>query len=218
MPRKRRILQVAAMVLLSAGASCQAYHRHKPLSSETVIAAPEIYESQEDKLLVLKHQNSLNAIYKGIRERFSPSNLEFFLISGICFRMFQLKNTYDTYLSINTKSSARFKDGKTTFGERAASIFADYSKPLLTIAASETALLQDSNVAGIMISTRWGVEKNIKDKYRYASYEEMILVVQKQQIHDFMSDALTDQQLLDRSTVIALSESESPREVTITLE
>jgi hypothetical protein len=218
MHRKRRIFQVAAMVLLCAGASCQAYHRHKPLARESVIAAPGIYESPEVRLLAIRHQNSLNAIYSGIRERFGPSKLEFFLISGICFRTFQLKSTNGTYLSINTKSSARFKGGNTTFEERAASVFADYSKPLLTIAASETALLEDGDVSGIIIGTRWGVERSIQDKYRYATYEEMILVVQKQQIHDFMSAALTDQQLLDRSTVIALSESESPREVTITLE
>lgn len=218
MPRNRRVLQIAAMVLLSAGASCQTYHRHKPLVRESVIAAPEIYESQQDRLLVLKHQNSLNAIYEGIRKRFSPSKLEFFLISGICFRDFQLKNTYDTYLSINTRCSARFKDSKTTFAKRAASVFTDYSKPLLTIAASETSLLQDSDVAGIMISTRWGVEKNIQEEYRYTTYEEMIIVVKKRLIYDFMSAVLTDQQLLERSTVIALSESESPREVTITLE
>jgi hypothetical protein len=205
------------MVLLSAGVSCQT-PRHKPLSSESVIAAPAIYESQEDKLLVLKHQDSLNALYKGIRKRFRPSKLEFFLISGICFRKFELKNTYATYLSINTKSAATFSNDKTTFEKRAASIFAEYSKPLLTIAASESPLLQDDSVAGIMISTRWGVQKNIKDKYRYATYEEMILVVQKQQIYDFMSASLTDQQLLDRSTIVALSESESPHEVTLTLE
>jgi hypothetical protein len=205
------------MMLLSLSVSCQT-HRHKPLSSESVVAAPEIYESQEDRLLVLKHQDSLNAIYKGIRKRFSPSKLEFFLISGICFRKLQLKNTYDTYLSINTRSSASFKDAKTTFEKRAASIFDSYSKPVLAIAASEKALIEDKDVAGIMISTRWGVQKNIKDKYRYATYEEMILVVQKREIHDFMNAALTDQQLLDRSTIIALSESESPHEVTVTLE
>lgn len=205
------------MALLCACVSCQST-RHKPLSSEAVIAAPELYESPEDKLLVLRHQNSLNAIYKGIRNEFRPSKLEFFLISGLCFRKLQLKNTYDTYLSINTRSSATFKDGKTTFGKRAASIFAAYSKPLLAIAASEKALFEDKDLAGIMISTRWGVQKNIKDKYRYATYEEMILVVRKQQIHDFMNASLTDQQLLDRSTVIALSESESPREITLTLE
>jgi hypothetical protein len=62
------------------------------------------------------------------------------------------------------------------------------------------------------------VEKKIKDTYRYDTYEEMILVVQKQQISDFMSGTLTDQQLLDGITIIALSESESPHAVTITLE
>ena len=216
--RKRRILQAAAAVVLIAGTSCQAYHRHKPLAGESVIAAPEMYESQEDRLLVLKHQSSLHAIYKGIRDRFSPSKLEFFLISGICFRTFQLKGTYDTYLSINTKSSTRFNGGTTTFDKRAASIFAACGRPLLTIAASESALFQDSAVAGVMISTRWGVEKKIKDTYRYDTYEEMILVVQKQQISDFMSGTLTDQQLLDGITIIALSESESPHAVTITLE
>jgi hypothetical protein len=214
---KRHILQAAMVVLLSVCISCQT-HRHKPLTSESVIAAPQLYESQDDKLLALKHQDSLNAIYKGIRKRFSPSRLEFFLISGICFRKLQLKNAYDTYLSINTKCSATFSDGKTTFEKRAVSIFAGFSKPLLAIAASESAVLQDNSVAGIMISTRWGVQKNIKEKYRYATYEEMILVVRKQEIHDFMNDSLTDQQLLDRSTIIALSESESPHEVTLFLE
>ncbi len=217
MLRKRRFLQVGAMALLFVCVSCHT-PGHKALSGEAAIAAPEIYESQDDKLLVLKHQNSLNAVYRGIRKKFSPSKLEFFLISGMCFRKLELKNKYDTYLSINTRSSASFKDGKTTFEQRAASIFDSYSKPMLAIAAAEKALFEDKDVAGIMISTRWGVQKNIKNKYRYATYEEMILVVQQREIHDFMNAALTDQQLLDRSTIIALSESESPHEITLTLE
>jgi hypothetical protein len=217
MLRKRRFFQVSAMALLSVCASCQTTG-HKPLLSEAVIAAAAIYESPEDRQLVLKHQDSLNAIFQGIRKRFRPSKLEFFLISGICFRKLQIKNRNDTYLSINTRSSTTFKDGKTSFEKRAASVFAEYSKPLLAIAASEKALLEDEDVAGIMIGTRWGVQKNIKDKYRYVTHEEMILVVRKQEIHEFVNNALTDQQLLDRSTVIALSESESPREITLTLE
>jgi hypothetical protein len=217
MLRKRRSLQVAAMALLCTCISCHT-PGHKAVSSEAAIATPETYESQDDKLLVLKHQNSLNAIYKGIRKQFSPSKLEFFLISGICFRKLELKNKYETYLSINTRSSATFKDAATPFEKRAASIFAAYSKPVLAIAASEKSLFEDKDVAGIMISTRWGVQKNIKDKYRYATYEELILVVQQREIHDFMNASITDQQLLDRSTIIALSESESPHEVTLTLE
>ena len=77
MLRKRRFFQVSAMALLSVCASCQTTG-HKPLLSEAVIAAAAIYESPEDRQLVLKHQDSLNAIFQGIRKRFRPPNWNFF--------------------------------------------------------------------------------------------------------------------------------------------
>ena len=212
------MVQIAAMVLIGVSASCQLYHKPKPLMSESVIASPAIYESQEDKLLVIKHQSSLKNIYDTIRNQFSPGTLEFFLISGLCFRKLQLKNTYDTYLSISTRSSTVFSADESSFEKRASQIFTTYSKPLLSIAASEKTMVEDDAIAGIMVSTRWNVEKKIKQNYRLTSYEEINLVVQKKQINDFLSGAITDQHLLTQSTVIALSEGESPRMIQLTLE
>lgn len=218
MHQQRSMLHIAAAVLIAVSTSCQLYRTDKPLMSESVIASPDIYESQDDKLLVLKHQSGLQHIYDTIRDQFSPDKLEFFLISGICFRKLQLKSSYDTYLSINTRSSASFSADESSFEKRASQIFTTYSKPLLSIAAAERAVVEDDAVAGIMVSTRWNVEKEIQPDYGFTTYEEINLVVQKQQINGLLAAALSDQQLLDQSTVIALSEGEIPRIIQLTLE
>lgn len=218
MLQKRSVPRITILVLIAVNASCQLHSRHKPLTSESVIASPAIYESQDDRLLVIKHQSSLQGIYDAIRDQFSADKLEFFLISGICFRKLQLKSSYHTYLSISTRSSAFFSADESTFEKRASQIFRTYSKPLLAIAAAEKAVVEDEQVAGIMVSTRWHVEKELQQDHRFARYEEMNLVVQKQQINGFVSGALTDQQLLDQSTVIVLGEGDSARIVQLVLE
>ena len=206
------------IILLVTITSCQSLTRRNPLSSELVIAGPEVYESLRDKTLVVTYQKNLQNIYSAIRAHYKPTQLEFFLISGICFRALQIKSTYDTYLFINTKISQRFNDNKTTFEQRATKIFTKYSKHLLTLAAQEKELLQDTALEGIMISTRWSIERTLKKDFRTISFEEITLVAQKEQVDQYLNAAITDQELLDQSTIIALREGEDPQIVKLSLD
>jgi len=201
-----------------ASTSCQAFNKRVPLSSELVIASPDVYESLSDKNLAVTYQKNLHNIYSAIRSHYKASQLEFFLISGICFRALQIKSTYDTYLFINTKISQSFNDNKTTFEQRATTIFTDYTKHLLTLAAQERELLQDRALAGIMINTRWKTERALKETYRTISFEEITLVAQKEQIDSYLRATITDQELLDQSTIITLREGEDPQIVKLRLD
>jgi hypothetical protein len=183
-----------------------------------VIASPDVYESLQDKNLVVTYQKNLQNIYSAIRSHYKPSQLEFFLISGICFRALQIKSTYDTYLFINTKTSQLFNDNKTTFEQRATTIFTRYTKHLLTLAAQEKELLQETALAGIMINTRWKIERTLKKEYRTISFEEITLAAQKEQIDHYLRDTITDQELLDQSTIIALREGDNPQIVKLHLD
>jgi len=173
MLQNRSVAAAILITLLTAHTSCQALNKRDPLSSELVIASPSVYESLSDRKLADTYQNNLHNIYRAIRSTFKPSRLEFFLISGICFRALQIKSTYDTYLSINTKTSQLFNDNKTTFDQRAKAVFTSYTKPLLTLAAQEKELLQDTALAGIMVNTRWKIERTLKKEYRTISFEEL---------------------------------------------
>lgn len=212
------ILESIIMLILNSSTACQPLHKHVPTSAESVIASADVYESIEDKTLTLKYHNNLRNIYKNVRARYKFSQLEFFLISGICFRKMRLNKSYDTYLSLNTKSSELFLDSKTRFEQRTSVIFNNYTKPLLKIAAEERVILQDSNVAGIMINTRWKVKKTLQGKYSVILFEQISLVTQKEQIDKYLRDTITDQELLDQSTLIAINEGESPQIIRLHLE
>jgi len=218
MRQNRCISTVILIILLAASTSCQALNKRAPLSSDLVIASPDIYESLSDKNLAVTYQKNLLNIYRAIRSHYKPRQLEFFLISGICFRALQIKSTYDTYLFINTKISQNFNDNKTTFEERATTIFTDYTKHLLTLAAQEKELLQDTALAGIMINTRWKTERTLKEDYRTISFEEITLVAQKEQVDNYLRATITDQELLDQSTIIALREGNDPQIVELRLD
>jgi len=209
---------VVIITLLTASTACQSLSKRDPLSSELVIASPSVYESLSDKNLAATYQENLQNIYNAIRSRFKPNRLEFFLISGICFRALQIKSTYNTYLSINTKTSQLFNDNKTTFEQRAITIFTRYTKHLLTLAAQEKELLQDTALAGIMVNTRWKIERTLKKEYRTISFEEITLVAQKEQVDNYLSATITDQELLDQSTIIALREDVDPQIIKLRLD
>jgi hypothetical protein len=218
MLQNRCIPTALLIILLAASASCQALNKRVPLSSDLVIASPDVYESLSDKNLVVTYQKNLQNIYSAIRSLYKPSQLEFFMISGICFRALQIKSTYETYLFINTKISQHFNDNKTTFEQRARAIFANYTKHLLTLAAQEKELLQDSALAGIIINTRWKTERTSQKEYHTVFFEEITLAVQKEQVDNYLSATITDQELLDQSTIIALREGDNPQIITLPLD
>jgi len=218
MLQNRCLPTVILIILLVTITSCQSLNRRNPLSSELVIASPEVYESLSDKTLAVTYQKSLRNIYSAIRSHYKPTQLEFFLISGICFRALQIKSTYETYLFINTKISQRFNDNKTTFEQRATKIFTKYTKHLLTLAAQEKELLQDTALAGIMISTRWSIERTLKKGFRTISFEEITLVAQKEQVDHYLQATITDQELLDQSTIIALREGDDAQIIQLHLD
>jgi hypothetical protein len=140
------------------------------------------------------------------------------MISGICLRRLQIKKTFDLYLSLNTKSTEIFREDQTSFEQRAATIFNRYMKQLLTIAAQEKELLNNEMITGIMINNRWQTEKMLNPQYKSVSFEQITLAVQKKEIHDFMNQSITDQELIDRSTLIALQDGETPRMINLPLE
>jgi len=212
------ILETSIILILTSSSACQTLDKQAPFSMESVITSADVYESKEDKNLTIKYQNNLKNIYKNVRARYKPSQLEFFLVSGICFRNIKVNTPYDTYLSLNTKSSKLFLDRKTSFEQRASIIFNNYIKPLLKIAAEERAILQESRVAGIMINTRWKVKKILKGKYPIALFEQVSLVTKKEQIDKYLRDTITDQELLNQSSLIAINEGENPQIIRLHLE
>jgi len=212
------IFETITILTLMSSSACQILNKQAPLSMESVITSGEVYESLEDKKLFTTYQNNLKNIYNHVRARYKPSQLEFFLISGICFRNIRVDTSYDTYLSLNTKSSMLFPDTKTSFEQRVSIIFNKYIKPLLKISAEETEILHDNKVAGIMINTRWKVKKVLKEKYPITLYEQVSLITKKVQLENYLKHTLTDQELLDQSTLIALNEGESLQIIKLHLE
>jgi hypothetical protein len=184
---------------------------------ESAISPADIYESKEVRSLVINYQSNLKNIYTNVRSRYKPNQLDFFLVSGICFRNMQVDKSYDTYLSLNTKSLEIFLDTKTTFDQRASVVFNKYTKPLLKIAAEEREIFEDSKVAGLMIHTRWRVKKT-SGNLSLTLFEQIVLVTKKEQVDHYMEGAITDQELLDQSTLIAIKEGENPHIINLHVE
>ena len=119
---------------------------------------------------------------------------------------------------VNTKSSKIFQEDQTSFEQRAAAIFNLYIKQLLTIAAQEKELLNNEAISGIMINNRWQVEKMLNPQYKSVSFEQITLAAQKKEIDDYLNHIITDQELLDRSTLIALQDEKKPQIITLPLD
>jgi len=211
------LIGTSIILVLALSSACQSLNKRAPLSMESVISPADIYESKEDRSRVINYQINLKNIYTNVRSRYKPNQLDFFLVSGICFSNMQVNRSYDTYLSLNTKSLKKFLDTKTTFDQRASVIFNKYTKPLLKIAAEEREILEDSKVAGLMINTRWKVKKT-SGNLSLTLFEQIVLVTKKEQVDHYMEGAITDQELLDQSTLIAINEGENPHIINLHLE
>lgn len=211
------LLKRFTILLLAATSACQSLHRHVPIRMESAISPADVYESIEDRNLIVQYQHNLEHIYGHVRKRYKPSQLEFFMISGICFRKLQIKKTFDTYLSLNTKTDEQFLNNKTDYEQRLSIVFRHYLKPLLKIAAEEKEILQDTNVAGILISTQWKVKNPLQEDYEIILQEQVSLAAPKEPIGTYMKGNMTDQELLDRSALIAINEDETPRIITLIL-
>ena len=214
----RCIIKTILILLCAISSSCQSIGKPAPLEETAVIAPLNIYESPQDRSIVITYHPNLENIYDNVRSRFKPNQLEFFMISGICLRRLQIKKTFDLYLSLNTKSAKIFQEDQTNFEQRAAAIFISYIKPLLTIAAQEKELLNDELITGIMINNRWQTEKMLNPPYKSISFEQLTFVAQKKEIDDFLNQSITDQELIDRSNLIALQDGETPRIINLSLE
>ena len=217
MLQTRYIVRIALIVFCAASNSCQSIGKPAPLDSSSVIAPLNVYESPQDRSLAIKYYSNLENIYNSIRSHFNPSKLEFFMISGICFRRLQMEKTFDLYLSLNTKSPQVFREDETTFEQRAAAIFNSYIKQLLIIAAEEKTILNDEVVTGVMVSNRWQIETILNPQYQSVSFEQLTFVTSKKEINDYLNQLITDQELVDRSILIALQNGETPRVITLSL-
>jgi hypothetical protein len=218
MLQTHHVVKIALVMLCVASNSCQSISKPAPLESSSVIAPLNVYESPQDRSLAIKYYSNLENIYNSIRSHFNPNKLEFFMISGICFRRLQMEKTFDLYLSLNTKSPQIFREDETTFEQRAAAIFKSYIKQLLVIAAQEKAILNDEVVTGIMVNNRWQIETIINPQYQSVSFEQLTFVAPKKEINDYVNHLITDQELLHRSILIALQNGETPRIITLSLE
>lgn len=214
----RCIVKTTLILLCVISSSCQSLGKPATLDITEVIAPLNVYESPQDRSIIITYHTNLENIYSNVRSHFKPNQLEFFMISGICLRRLQIKKTFDLYLSLNTKSSKIFQEDQTSFEQRAATIFNRYIKQLLTIAAQEKELLSNEEITGIMISNRWQTEKMLNPPYTSISFEQVTFVAQKKEIDDYLNHLITDQELVDRSTFIALQDGKKPRMIDLPLE
>jgi hypothetical protein len=209
---------VIVFLMAMVSSACQTPHKQTPLSVESVITPVDMYESYGDKNLATTYRDNLKNIFNKVRVRFKPQQLDFFLISGIGFRKIRIDKTYDTYLSLHTKTSQQFLDANTTFSQRASTVFKRYITPLLKIAAKEKAILNDDTIAGIAITIRWSVKKTLKEKHHITLYEQVSLIAQKEEMENYLHTRITDQELLEVSTLISTNEGENPQIIKLHLE
>ena len=68
-----------------------------------------------------------------------------------------------------------------------------------------------------MISTQWKVKNPLKGGHDVILQEQVSLVSPKEQIGKYLRDKITDQELLDQSTLIVINEDKNPRIIKLIL-
>ncbi len=79
-------------------------------------------------------------------------------------------------------------------------------------------MLDDPLVAGVALGVRWQVEKLLIGTYKGEVREQMQLIVLKDNLNRYLKSELTDQHLLDGSSIVLLQERSGNRKITIKLE
>ena len=210
---------LVVLLLLVIAISCRSIEKHTTLSAELAIAPADTYLSIEERELYFKYKGNLEHIYQEVRDRYRSREVEFFVVFGIYFGSAEGFASEDNYLAVNIKTSKLFHDSKTKFGKRTAQIFSKYIKPLLKIIAEEKEMLDDSLIAGVALGVRWQAKKILPvSRYEGEVYEQIQLIVLKDNLNRYLSGELTDQQLLDRSSVFVLDDEKGNQKITIKLE
>ncbi len=220
---EKNILSVLAKTLvillfLAVAIGCRSVEKPTPLSAESVIAPAETYQSLKERELFHKYKGNLEHIYQKVRDRYAPGEVEFFIVRGIYFISAKGVASQDKYLVVNIKTSKLFHDSKTPFNKRSAQIFFEYIKPLFKIIAEEKEMLDDPLVAGVALGVRWQVEKLLMGTYKGEVHEQIQLIVLKDNLNRYVKNEMTDQHLLDGSSIILLHERRGNQKITIKLE
>ncbi len=209
---------LVVFLLLAVAIGCRSVEKHTPFSAESVIAPAETYQSLKERELFFKYKSNLEHIYQKVRDRYTPGEVEFFIVHGIYFISAKGLASQDEYLVVNIKTSKLFHDSKTPFNKRTAQIFFEYIKPLLKIIAEEKELLDDPLVAGVALGVRWQVIKLLIGTYKGEVHEQIQLIVFKDNLNRYLKSEMDDQQLLDGSSIFLLHERTGNRKIAIKLE
>ena len=209
---------VVLLLLIVVAIGCRSVEKPIPLSAELAIAPADTYQLVAERKLCLKYYDNLEDIYQKVRDRYSSEEVEFFIVFGIYFGNIKGFASEDNYLAVNIKTSKLFHDSKTKFDKRTSQIFFRYIKPLLKIIAEEKEVLDDPLMAGVALGVRWQVIKLLVGTYEGEVFEQLQLIVLKDDLNRNLSGELTDQQLLDSSSIVMLSEEGKNRKIAIKLE
>ena len=197
---------------------CRSTDKHIPLSADLAIAQADTYELVAERKIFLKYKGNLENIYQKVRDRHSAGEVEFFMVFGIYFGSPEGFASQNKYLAVNIKKSKLFHDSNTTFDKRTAQIFFKYIKPLLTIIAEEKEMLDDPLIAGVALGIRWQAKKLLWGKYEGEVKEQIQLIVLKDTLDRTLGGKLTDQQLLDSSSIFLWDEARKNQKIVIKLE
>lgn len=78
-------------------------------------------------------------------------------------------------------------------------------------------MLDDPLIAGVALGVRWQAKKLLLSKYEGVVFEQIQLIVLKDDLNRYSSGELTDQQLLARSSIFLLDEERGNRKIVIKL-
>ena len=209
---------LVVFLLLVIAISCRSTDKHIPLSADLAIAQADIYKLVAEKELFLKYKGNLENIYQKVRDRYSAGEVEFFIVFGMYFASVEGLASQDKYLAVNIKTSKLFNDSKTPFDKRTAQIFFEYIKPLLKIIAGEKEMLADPLIAGVALGIRWQVNRLLFGTYKGEVQEQIQFIVLKDTLNRALGGKLTDQQLLDSSSIFLWDEVRKNQKIVIKLE
>ena len=209
---------LVVFLLLVIPIGCRSTDKHIPLNADLAIAQADTYKLVAERKLFLKYKGNLENIYQKVRGSYSAGEVEFFIVFGIYFGSPEGFVFQNKYLAVNIKKSKLFHDSNTTFDKRTAQIFFKYIKPLLTIIAEEKEMLDDPLIAGVALGIRWQVKKLLWGKYEGEVKEQIQLIVLKDTLNRSLGCKLTDQQLLDSSSIFLWDEVRKNQKIAIKLE
>ena len=203
--RARNAFRLCPFLLIASTVGCMTVKPAKTI--DQIIKSEGFYTTRGGRDLAQQYRANLENMVSEIRQHYPYTQLEFVNpderkgAMGISFIHQNDDPDEKTYIHIWMFSTTEYNTLKTTYRQRAASVFQEFGKNLFSIAYGDKEIMADDRVYGIFVTLQWRAKNFLRERHTWGRTEGISVYAPKSVCGDFVKNRITKQEFLRKSEV-----------------